>query len=218
MGGCMEKLFYKTCRHGNCGSNVMFHNIDECGYGTNLKSLETYTLKQAQKEMDYQDGSLLLLKSEVDKLAIKRVDMQYLDIKNGTPTNMNDECVVVINSVYDGNDIQFNSNDGVTFDLSKAKVIPLQLALAYTNQNKSIWLKSYLESISRDTFQAGNINKRKMITAGGIKYRTPRPSKAMGKSRGNCPTCGKLTWDYDPHVNHYCKEHTQDEGYGYGYN
>ena len=206
----MNKLFYKTCRHGNVGSNVSFHNKDECGYGTNLKGLETYTQEQAQKEMNYQDGSLLLLKSEVDKFAVKHVDMQYLDIKKGAPSNMDDECVVVINSVYDGNDIQFNSSNGVTFDLSKAKVISLKLALAYTNQNKSIWLKSYLDSISRDTFQANNINKRKMITAGGVRYRTPRPSKASGKSRGNCPTCGKLTWDWNPYENALCKKHKDD--------
>ena len=207
----MSVFFYKTCRHGDCGSNVMFHNKDECGYGTNLKDLEVYTLEQAQKQMDYQDGSLLLLKSEVDKLAVKHVDMQYLDIKKGAPVNLDDECVVVVNSVYDGNDIQFNSESGVTFDLSKAKVVSLQLALAYLNQNKSIWLKSYLESISRDTFQAYNINKRKMITAGGVRYRTPRQSKATGKARGNCPTCGKITWDWNPHENAPCKEH--DNGY-----
>ena len=134
----MNKLFYKTCRHGNCGSNVTFHNKDECGYGTNLKNLETYTLEQAQKQMDYQDGSLLLLKSEVDKFAVKHVDMQCLDSTKGTPANLDDECVVVVNGVYDGNDIQFNSDDGVTFDLSKAKVISLQLALAFMNQYKSI--------------------------------------------------------------------------------
>lgn len=203
----MSVLFYKTCRHGNCGSNVAFHNKDECGYGTNLKNLETYTLDQAQKQMDYQDGSLLLLKSEVDKLAVKHVDMQYLDSTKGTPASLDDECVVVVNGVYDGNDIQFNSDDGVTFDLSKAKVISLRLALAFMNQYKSIWLKSYLESISRDTFQSYNINKRKMITGGGVRYRTPRQSKATGKTRGNCPTCGKLTWDWDPHENAHCKEH-----------
>ena len=203
-------LFYKTCRHGNCGSNVTFHNKDECGYGTNLKNLETYSLEQAQKEMDYQDGSLLLLKSEVDKFAVKHVDMQYLDSTKGTPSGMDDECVVVINGVYDGNDIQFNSESGVTFDLSKAKVIPLQLALAYANQNKSIWLKSYLESISRDTFQAGNINKRKMITAGGIRYRTPRRSRSTGKTRGNCPECGKLTWDWNPYENAFCTDHEEE--------
>ena len=214
----MERLFYKTCRHGNCGSNVTFHNKDEYGYGygTDLKGLETYTFEQAQKQMDYQDGSLLLLKSEVDKLAVKHVDMQYLDIKKGAPSKLDDECIIQINGEYDGNDIHFYAEIGTTFDLSKAKVIPLQVALSYKKGYMTIWSKSYLESISRDTFQAHNINKRKMITAGGIKYRTPRPSRAMGKSRGNCPTCGKLTWDYDPHVNHYCKEH-EEERYGYGY-
>tara|TARA_R110002096_G_scaffold393550_1_gene588575 strand:- start:38 stop:667 length:630 start_codon:yes stop_codon:yes gene_type:complete len=207
----MEKLFYKTCRHGNCGSNVTFHNKDERGYGTDLKGLQTYTLEQAQKEMNYQDGSLLLLKSEVDKFSVKHVDMQHLDQLTGAPLNMDDECVMVINGGYDGNDIQFNSEDGVTFDLSKAKVVPLQLALAYSNQYKSIWLKSYLESISRDTFQVSNINKRKMITGGGIKYRTKRRSTATGKARGNCPTCGKLSWGWDPHENAFCKKH--DDNY-----
>lgn len=205
----MDAIFYKTCRHGNCGSNVTFHNKDECGYGTDLKNLETYTLEQAQKEMNYQDGSLLLLKSEVDKFAVKHVDMQYLDIKKGAPVNLDDDCVIQINGEYDGNDIQFYAEFGTTFNLSNAKIISLQLALAYGHPNRTIWLKSYLESISRDTFQAHNINKRKMITNGGIRYRTPRRSKAQGKSRGNCPTCGKLTWDYDPHINAYCKEHDE---------
>ena len=160
--------------------------------------------------MDYQDGSLLLLKSEVDKLAVKHVDMQYLDSKKGVPVDLDDECIVQVNGEYDGNDIQFYAEFGVTFDLSKAKSASLQLALSYGHESRTIWLKSYLESRSRDTFQAGNINKRKMITAGGIKYRTPRPSRAMGKSRGNCPNCGKLTWDYDPHINAYCKTHEDD--------
>lgn len=213
----MEQIFYKTCRHGNCGSNVSFHNKDECGYGTDLKKLETYTLEQAQKQMDYQDGSLLLLKSEVDKFAVKHVDMQYLDITKLPLFNLDDEYIVQVNGEYDGNDIQFYTEIGVTFDLSKAKVISQKIAFAYNHKSRTIWPKSYLESISRDTFQAGNINKRKMITAGGIKYRTPRRSTASGKSRGNCPTCGQLTWSYDPEANDHCKKHENDSPYGYGY-
>ena len=207
----MNTLFYKTCRHGNCGSNVTFHNKDEHGYGTNLKDLEVYTLEQAQKQMDYQDGSLLLLKSEVDKLAVKHVDMQYLDIKKGTPLNLDDECIVQVNGEYDGNDIQFYTEFNTTFDLSKAKVVPYQVAIGFSAPCRTIWLKSYLESISRDTFQAHNINKRKMITAGGVRYRTRRQSKATGKTRGNCPTCGKITWDWNLYENAPCKEH--DNGY-----
>ena len=200
-------MFYKTCRHGNCGNNVVFHNKDERGYGTNLKELEVYTLEQAQKQMDYRDGSLLLLKSEVDKLAVKHVDMQYLDAEKGTPLNFDDECIVQVNGEYDGNDINFYAEFNTTFVLSKAKVVPYQVAIGFSAPCRTIWLKSYLESISRDTFQVGNINKRKMITAGGVRYRTPRQSTATGKSRGNCPTCGKLTWDWNPYENAYCKIH-----------
>jgi len=204
----MDKLFYKTCRHGNCGSNVTFHNKDECGYGTDLKNLETYSLEKAQREMDYQDGSLFLLKSEVDKFAIKHVDMQYLDIKKGAPVALSDNCVIQINGEYDGNDILFLSELGTTFDLSKARQVSLSFANEYADiGTMTAWLKPYLESISRDTFQAHNINKRKMITAGGIRYRTPRRSTATGKTRGNCPTCGKITWDWNPYENAHCKEH-----------
>jgi hypothetical protein len=207
----MSVLFYKTCRHGNCGSNVTFHNKDECGYGTNLKNLETYTLEQAQKEMNYQDGSLLLLKSEVDKFAVKHVDMQYLDVKKGAPVTLSDNCVIQINGKYNGNDIMFLGEIGNTFDLSKARQVSLSFANEYADSNNNTtWSKSYLESISRDTFQDYNINKRKMITAGGIRYRTPRQSKATGKSRGNCPTCGKITWDWNPYESAPCKEHDND--------
>ena len=55
-----------------------------------------------------------------------------------------------------------------------------------------------------------HINKRKMITAGGIRYRAPRPSRATGKARGNCPTCGKITWDWNPYENAHCKHHEDD--------
>lgn len=189
----------------------MFHNKDECGYGTDLKNLETYTLEQAQIDMNRQDGSLLLLKSEVDKFAIKHVDMQYLDDEKGKPLNLDSIVVVQVDGVYDGNDIQFYAEFGFTFDLSKAKSLTYQDALDYPVDHSTIWSKSYMESISRDTFQVGNINKRKMITAGGVKYRTPRKSTASGRSRGNCPVCGQITWDYNPYENAYCKNHDESD-------
>ena len=104
----MSELFYKTCRHGNCGSNVMFHNKDGHGYGTDLKNLETYDLETAQKQQDYQDGSWLLSKVEVDKLAVKHVDMQYLNGEKGKPLNLDSLVVVQVDGVYDGNIHKFN--------------------------------------------------------------------------------------------------------------
>ena len=202
-----EILFYKTCRHGNCGNNVTFHNKDERGYGSNLKNLETYNLERAQRQQDYNDGSWLLSKIEVDKFAVKHVDMQYLDIDNGKPSTVDELCVIQVNGVYDGNDIQFISELGFTFDLSKARLVTLQYAIENTSDQMTIWSKEYLDSISRDTFQVQDINKRKMMTKYGLKYRAPRKSKSTGKARGNCPTCGKITWDYNPYENAYCSIH-----------
>ncbi len=200
----MTTLFYKTCRHGNCGSNVVFHNVDECGYGTDLNKLETYDLETAQKEQDRNDGSWLLSKLEVDALAIKHVDMQYLDATKGSPQEMDEKCVVQICGEYDGNDILFCGELGATYDLSKAKVVSYQFAMGCAGSNHKIWLKSYLESISRNTFQSHKIDKRKMMTKYGLRYRTPRLRLHSGKTRGNCPCCGKITWSMNPYEADYC--------------
>lgn len=202
----METLFYKTCRHGNCGSNVMFHNKNEHGYGTDLKNLETYNFEEAQKEQNYQDGSWLLAKVEVDKLAVKHVDTQYLNGEKGKPSSLDELCVVQVDGMYDGNDIQFYAELGTTFDLSKAKTLTYQAALDYPVEHSTIWSKSYLESISRNTFQAHNINKRSMLTRYGLKYRSPKVRQNSGKTRGNCPSCGKLTWSFNPYESDYCSD------------
>jgi hypothetical protein len=62
--------------------------------------------------------------------------------------------------------------------------------------------------IARPTFQSKNINMKTMVREPGIKYKKPRPKKmTTGKTRGNCPECGQITWDYNPYENAHCIKH-----------
>lgn len=205
-----EKLFYLVSRHGNCGSNVMFHNLNGRGYGTDLNNLHVFTREEAQEELDHNIKSLPLLKSEVDKLLIKAVDCQHLnsDLNIEDPNN---KYVVQFKGCWNGNDIGFVVMGGKTFNYNDAAIFNHDQAEAISknDDNLEIWSKAYLDTICRSTFQEENINTRKMITGAGIKYKKPRkPRPTSGKSRGNCPVCGVLTWDYDPHINALCKKDT----------
>ena len=193
----MDKLFYLTSRHGDCGTNVMFHNKNGCGYGTDLNKLELFSFEKAQKELNQDINSLPLLKSEVDKLAVMHVDCQYLDKEKGKPKNMNDRCVVQIDGVWDGNDIAFAAFAGQSYNYEKATIVSYQYALGVSNEETTIWLKSFIDTIARPTFQRMNVNTRKMIISPGIKYKKPRkPRPTTGKTRFNCEDCGKIFWDY----------------------
>ena len=148
-----DKIFFLKCRHGDFCSSVTFHNKNETGYGTDLSNLELYTLESAQKALGYDIKSIPLLASEVMKLAKLRVDHQYLDGTKGHPVNMDDLCVIQIDGCWDGNDIKFKNEMFGTYNLEAAGVISYQAAIGYCNKENTIWLKSYLDSISRPTFQ-----------------------------------------------------------------
>jgi len=97
-------MFYLKSRHGNTGYNVMFHNKNGAGYGTNLDNLHVFSKEEAQRELNHDIDSLPLLKSEVDKLAIRAVDMQYLYVDKALISE-DDLYVIQVTGKYNGNDI-----------------------------------------------------------------------------------------------------------------
>ena len=205
----MENQFYLVSRHGNCGSNVMFHNKDENGYGTNLDNLEVYSTEQAQKALNSDIRSTPLLKSEVDALAIRSVDCQYIT-ESENIDDPNNEYIVQIKGRWNGNDVAFAVMGGTTYNLNKASIFSLDDAKAVSGADTIIWSKQYLISKSRRTFQETNINTRKMITGAGIKYAKPRKQReTTGKTRHNCPSCGKIVWDYNPYEAPICSTYCE---------
>lgn len=202
-----ETQFYLRDTRSNTGSSCTFWAKEARGYTTNLDRAEIFTKEQAQKYADEQRHFIPLSKTRVDEVATVRVDMQYLKL------NVDFSKGVVIQRYcgqYDGNDIYFHGKDGTpTCNYSDAYVFTnLEELSILKNQDGAVHSKAFLDTICRRTVQVGNINHRKMITAAGIKYRSPRKKSAgMGKTRGNCPKCGKITWDYDCDINAYCSDH-----------
>ena len=193
----MSDLFYLRSRHGNTGTNLLFHNKNGVGYGTDLDGLETYTLEEAQKELDHDIANLPLLKSEVDKASILAVDCQYIKPDDDV-IDPNDQYIVQKKMLWNGNDIAFVVMGGHTFNYGEAHVFSSSGALF--SDDYHVWSKSYLDTLCRRTFQEENINTRKMITGPGLKYKKPRKKKqTTGKVRWNCPSCGKINWQFNPY-------------------
>jgi hypothetical protein len=205
----MNPTFFLKSRHGDFCTSVSFHNKNGAGYGTDLSNLGLFTLEEAQNALDHDIKSIPLLASEVLKFSVDRVDMQYLDETLGKPEKLSDLCVIQINGCFDGNDIKFKNEMFGTYNLSSAVVVSNQDAIANSDKDAhTIWLKSYIDKIRRSTFQSKNINLKTMVREPGIKYKKPRLKKmTTGKTRGNCPECGQITWDYNPYENAHCNKH-----------
>ena len=201
-----EKMFYLRSRHGDCGTNLLFHNKDGVGHGTNLDGLHLFTAAEAQKHLDHDVRSLPLLQREVDALSVRHVDCQYLDSEFAA-LNVRAKYVIQVEKVWDGNDICFKAHCGRTFDYDAAEEYTYDEALRIASRTGGyvIWSKEYLNTIARRTFQSENINIRKMITGAGIKYKKPRAKKPdSGKTRHNCPCCGRIVWDFNPYDAPHC--------------
>lgn len=212
--------FYKTSAHGGVGSTVMFHGINGAGYVSNIDQAHIYSLEEMKEIVangwmrNYEEHPLSV--KLVDELATWRVDMQHIDAEDEYPSKVdsNDEYVAVRKGNYDGNDLKFACDLGDSYDYSLAKVYREEDVQPYIEHGNQYWdfiPKSITDEKARRTFQFKNINRRKMITGAGITgIRKPRKSNATGKSRGNCPECGKITWDWNPYENAYCPEHESD--------
>jgi len=204
----MSKLFYLQDSRSLTGSNVMFWKINGAGYGTNLNELEVYSLESAQMQHSRRETDIPLLKSEVDKLSISAVDMQVLPQPNLVSNA--DQYIVQRNGEFNGNDILFVTKYGETYSYddityyTKAEIDNFFIDKKYL----TVYSKESIVPIVRRTFQAHNINKRKMISKAGIKLIRPRKSRpTTGKTRGNCRECGKITWAYNPYESAYCLDH-----------
>lgn len=200
-----KQEYFLTSRHGDLGSTVVFHNMDEKGYGTDLNKLNVYSKEEAQKHHNnYGRDSLPILVSKAMEKCTRRVDMQYLDIAKGAPRSESTLCVVSIAGDYDGNDIRFiKKGSGYTFNLEDAELLPLSELKGLGDRNV-IWSFQYLCDKYRLTLQAKNINTRSMCR--GVKLERKRKYTDSGLVRWNCPTCGKLSWQYNPYDFDGCKD------------
>ncbi|MEH6578588.1 MAG: hypothetical protein V7731_16120 [Amphritea sp.] len=206
-----ENEFYLRDTRSNVGSTCMLWAKGGAGYVSDLDKAEIFDKEAAQKYADQQRHFIPLSKAKVDAVATVRVDMQLLELNVDFS-----EGIIIHRFVgqYDGNDIYFDDgNGGDTANYNDAKVYESVEALTQLqNQSGAALSKAFLDTICRRTVQTKSINHRKMIAAAGIKYRAPRKRReTSGKTRHNCPGCGKITWDHNPYENAYCSRYCQHE-------
>lgn len=203
--------FYLTSPHGGCGSNAMFH-ADGGGYVTDIDKAEIITRAEAQDLVDkghlrHSNSYELPLCAElVDQASAWKVDHQYVNQAWPEFTDRNNEYVLMRKGSYDGNDVPFVSINGYSsFDYSLAKAYTLQEIKRITLSGYKVVPKSHTDEIARRTFQTCDINRRAMISGAGIVgLRKKRRSTATGKTRMNCPCCGRIAWQWNPYEFETC--------------
>ncbi len=197
----MSDRFYLACTRERVGSNEGFWCKDGKGYTTDLNKAHIYTLEEAQKAWDKgREIDQPLNADKVNALATRKVDFQYIPHQ----TTITDEelYVAFLRNKTDGNDVYFIAPFSLpTTDFNKA--IPFPKKIAMENKDYIFISLRLAGQKSRLTFDYSLNNHRKMITAAGLitpdhikRYRRRKPS--TGKVRFNCPSCGKINWQYNP--------------------
>jgi hypothetical protein len=186
-----EQLFYVRSCHSDTGSAVMFHGKKgESGYTSDIRKAQQFNLLEAQNWADSGRGDMPLLRSVVDRMTVNRVDMQYLDREEARKHP--GKAFFICTNFYDGNDVGFYSEGRVSCNIDDAT------EYVYIEQDFS-WPISYLKTIARPVFLSENIGYARWHTSrAGIKYpKKKRPTS--GKTRMNCPCCGKISWQDSPY-------------------
>lgn len=194
--------FYKTSPHGNLGSNLVFWSKGS-GYTTDLDKAEVYSFDEAQEEVSkgyLREGEYPLSADHIDALAVEKIDCQYINLKYPESKDCNGQYVAYKSDCWDGNDVSFITDTGNSFDYSRARVFVVDDIAKFDFDGFILIPKSHADQIKRKTFQWRNVNKRKMIQGVGIiGVRAKRKSRSTGKERHNCPSCGRINWQYNPY-------------------
>jgi hypothetical protein len=121
----------------------------------------------------------------------------------------NDEFYLQDSRQTVGNDLLWWCVDGAgyTTDLSRAWVISKEKAMSFNRSRETDipWPKAYIDERTRPAVDCQNVSLKEALKGHGLKLKKPKKRKqTSGKTRGNCPECGKITWDYNPYENAYC--------------
>ncbi|EKN4861460.1 hypothetical protein [Yersinia enterocolitica] len=196
----MQNRFYMACLRDTVGRNMAFHCYRGCGYATDIGKAHIYTLEEAQKSWNLgRDIDLPVSADAIDAAAVWHVDHQLIPSKNTIET----DCagyVAFIKDKWNRNDVYWLSDLMPTDDFNKAKVFPEP----DVTESSLVWLPFVTaDAVKRRTFNIDQLNRRTMIQAAGLrvpdwlKRQTRR--KSSGKTRWNCPHCGKISWQYNPY-------------------
>lgn len=204
--------FYLACLRDTVGTNVSFHCHDGQGYSTDIDRAHVYTRQEAQRVWDSgREFDLPLCANMVDALAEWHVDCQKLPTESKFEEGCN-EYVAFLKSVWNGNDVYWVGRGGSSCDFEKAEIFA-----ATSLPSRAVLVPFHIASAAkRPTFCIELIDKRRMVQAAGLvtpeHIKKQRRRKPGGMTRFNCPSCGRLTWQYNPHDFMGCRNEKCDGG------
>jgi hypothetical protein len=203
-----------ACLRDSVGGSLAFHSVGGWGYTTDVRNARVYTLAEAQMAWDRgRDIDQPISASHIDKCLVWKVDHQYVPCEDTILSSTLTKYVAFKKEVWCGNDLYFKTHDELivnSTDFNKSQVM--------CNPEKD---KNYISipyytarDASRPTFRESSINRRKMITGAGLRQpehitkskRKRRSSRqSTGLNRLNCPSCGRIAWQYNPYDFDECK-------------
>ncbi len=200
----MKDRFYFACMRDNVGSNVSFHCKDGKGYSTDISRAHVYTREEAQQAWEFgREFEVPLSADHVDAVAVLHVDHQYVAGESEISAEC-DKYVAYEKGVWNGNDLRFFTSLRPSFDYSQARVFTLEEVTGLDHDEDVIFIpKAEADKVARATLFTGDVNRRTMTQGAGLKQ--PRRITNIkrrvdsGKTRVNCPVCGKISWQYNPY-------------------
>jgi len=67
------------------------------------------------------------------------------------------------------------------------------------------WPKDYVDARQHVTVDIQSMSLDEALKDTGIKLVKPKKVRqTTGQTRGNCPCCGKITWNHNPYEHAYC--------------
>ncbi|MCW6615608.1 hypothetical protein [Yersinia ruckeri] len=196
----MVKRFYMACLRDTVGSNMSFHCYQGGGYSSDISKAHSYTKEEAQNSWNNgRDIDLPVSADAVDIAAVWHVDHQLIPGRNTIEPNCKG-YVAFIKGQWNGNDVYWLSDLLPTDDFQKAKVFPQP----DTTESDLVWLPfATADAVKRRTFNINLLDHRKMVQGAGLfqpdwlkRQKRRNPS---GKTRWNCPCCGKISWQENPY-------------------
>lgn len=203
-----EELFYIRDSRSDVGSSAMFWMNDGAGYTSDLSKAWKVSREKAVSQHNCRETDIPVRCDLADAFSYRAVDMQKLP-KPSISDGMN---YLVWVGDYDGNNILFAGDRGASYDLKFIEPVSAEKAREVLNRKKNT-IVSYpaeaIDGIARHVVCASYVATRKVLRKAKIKMNPALRAKRepSGKYRGNCPTCGRVTWDYNPHEVAYCKYH-----------
>jgi len=217
----MKDRFYLACTRDNVGTSMAFHAIKGNGYKTDISLAKTFTREEAQTAWEGgREFDRPISADHVDAEAVWKVDCQYIASETLIDQKVDQWCGYKTGR-WDGNDVYWLTEGEATTDFSQAKTFSLAEVEASISEHIVFIPRSEAEANKRKTFSTHKFNARTMVQGAGLVLpdheKRRRRRVDSGKVRWNCPSCGKINWQYNPYDFDGCSDRMCDKWVDYCY-